>query len=93
MDEIIRKMLEDAVEKCVKKIVNEIREVDSMPEVFTLQEVANLIRSSPDWLRKNIDTYCIPHFKTGTDYKFRKKQLFEWMDRNIDILSKKRKGA
>lgn len=93
MDEIIRKILTEVIEKYFKSAVEEVRKIDSIPEVLTLPETAKLLRSSPDWVRKNITTYNIPHFKTGSDYKFRKKQLFEWMDRNIDILSKKRKGA
>lgn len=88
---IIKEIFRQVVKEELNDFVCEVRKQDSIPEILTLPEAAKFLRVSADWLRKNIKTYNIPHFKTGADYKFRKKQLFEWVDDNISILSKNKK--
>ena len=77
---IVKEQLDNFLEK--------ISERDSLPEIFTLPEAALFLRVSQDWLRKNLISSNIPYFKTGCDYKFRKKQLLEWADNNIQLIFK-----
>lgn len=88
MEEIFKKMFHDVIRDELKASVEEIRNLNNVPEILTLKETADFLKVSPDWLRKNIKPYKIPFFKIGTDYRFRKKQLLEWVDDNIEILSK-----
>ncbi len=88
MEEILRKIMQDIISSQLKTAAEEIKKLNEIPEVLTLHETALLLRTSDDWVRRNLETYRIPYFKTGSDYKFRKKQLLDWVDNNIEILSK-----
>jgi len=88
LNSIIKDIFSQVVKEELNNFVFEVRKQDSIPEILTLHEAAIFIRTSDDWIRRNSETYRIPYFKTGSDYKFRKKQLLEWVDDNISILSK-----
>lgn len=89
MNDIIKNLFHEAVKEQLNEFLEKITERDSLPEIFTLPEAAQFLRVSQDWLRKNLASYNIPYFKTGCDYKFRKKQLLEWADNNMQLISKK----
>jgi len=88
LEEVLRKIIAEIFENQFENFAKVIKTHDDTPEILTLPEAAIFLRVSADWLRKNIKPYKIPFFKVGTDYRFRKKQLLDWIDNNIEILSK-----
>lgn len=88
MEELLKKLFHDVIRDELKASVDEIKKLNEIPEILTMKEAAEFLRVSTYWLRANLSEYRIPYFKTGSDYKFRKKQLLDWIDNNIEILSK-----
>lgn len=50
--------------------------------LITTQEASNLLGKNSAWLRANRAELGIPAYKVGKQYRFKKIEIFAWLEKN-----------
>lgn len=50
--------------------------------LITTQEASTLLGKNSAWLRANRADLRIPAYKVGTQYRFKKSDIFAWLEKN-----------
>jgi len=61
------------------------------PEVMNVRQASRYLGMSPDTLYKYVSENCIPAFKLGNRWKFKKTVLDAWMERQTAMQKAKGK--
>jgi excisionase family DNA binding protein len=72
------------------------KEVVNMPkvkEILTTKEVANYLNIHPLTVHRYARQGKIPAFKIGTDWRFHKKYIEEWIKEKVDINQETKKQS
>ena len=57
--------------------INQLQE-----RLITTQEASNLLGKNSAWLRANRAELGIPAYKVGKQYRFKKSDIFFWLEKN-----------
>jgi excisionase family DNA binding protein len=55
--------------------------MESPNEIMTIEEVAKMLRCHRTSLYRLLKLNQIPHFRLGTDYRFRRSSIDAWMNK------------